>query len=482
MNPLSGNRLLQRPFIILLLGFGLLCCSDEQTPRESSGNDNAYQTSLLNDKKDFILITVDTLRADRLPFYGASRDTGGNPNAPWSFSWMADNGTIFDQVYCQVGITLPSLSSMWTGKHPLVHGALTNHSQLEEPTLAMKLNEHGWIGVGAVANGILRRGSGLERGFRDYLAFSAKKENEIPNFVVSKAQDLVREQKPLFVWAHFMAPHQPYEPFPPFASQFTKQIGPEGNNKTLYDLHLNPEKLTPEIKHHLRGLYDAEILSVESHVRQLLAGLDAEYRNAGRGGLLENAIVIFTSDHGEELGDRNGFFMHAKSLYSGVIQVPTIILGANWPAKRDSRLIGLNEVLPYIIEGAPLSESFVVSSLKEKFYSIRNERWTLIHNPRADNSGPGGPPVGSIYPYPTVALFDRISDPLEKNDLANQYPNTVRLLLDQLRNWHDELPIREESASSGIDTQLVNSLGYAAQEESSTNSLPPPWHGNEWPK
>jgi|FLOH01.1.fsa_nt_gi hypothetical protein len=432
-------------------------------------------------KKDLIVITVDTLRADRLPFYGASRATGGDPQEEWSLAWLAAKGTVLEQVYAQVGITLPSLSSLWTGLPPLQHGALTNRSLLAERTFSMDLTEAGWYGVAVNASGILKRGTGLERGFAFFQAFAPKNEKRVAGVSVQQATDSVANHQPLLLWAHFVAPHSPYAPTPEFAGRFTSSAEPNGGNDTLFAIERQPDSLTLELREHLRGLYDEEILVTNAYVQELLSGLDALYREHGRGGLLENAVVVFSADHGEELGERNGFFMHAKSLYSGVIRVPTIVLGEGWPAQHDDSLLALQDLLPWVMEGAQPHEAVVVSALQDRFFAVRDERWTLIHNPLADGSGPGGPPEGSAYPYPTVALFDRRTDPLEMHDVAAANPEQCARLLDALHAWFHALPVvQQETQNAVVDEVTLGELGYATSDSAVESSSPGPWTGQQW--
>jgi len=463
-------------------------CADQENPapKANINGQTSAATSVITPgvvamKKDLIVVTVDTLRADRLPFYGASHDTCGDPQQPWSLAWMAANGTVVEQVYAPVGITLPSLSSLWTGLPPLQHGVLTNRGLLAERTFIMDLTEAGWYGVAVNASGILKRGTGLERGFTFYQAFSPKNERKVASVSIIQATESISNHQPLLLWAHFVAPHSPYAPTSEFAGRFTSSAEPKGDNNTLHAIEAHPDSLTPELREHIRGLYDEEILVANDYVQELLSGLDALYREQGRGGLLENAVVVFSADHGEELGDRNGFMMHAKSLYAGVIQVPAIVLGEGWPAQRDGSLLALQDLLPWVMAGEQPHSAVVVSALKDRFFAVRDERWTLIHNPLADGSGPGGPPEGSVYPYPTVALFDRQTDPLEMQDVATANPEVTKRLLNALHAWFLALPmVQEEALNAVVDDVTLGELGYATSDSAVESTSLAPWTGQQW--
>lgn len=477
---------LPRPFVAaaLLVGviLGLPSCADREKPvNTGSETKQVISTGVVTQRKDLIVITVDTLRADRLPFFGASRATGGDPEQEWSLSWMAAHGTVLEQVYAQVGITLPSLSSMWTGSPPLQHGVLTNRGLLEERTFIMDMTDAGWHGVAVNASGILKRGTGLERGFSYYNAFAPRNEKRVAGVSIKQSTEAITNRQPLLLWAHYVAPHSPYAPTAEFAGRYATSAEPKGDNNTIYSIEAKPESLTSELREHMRALYDEEILVTNDYVQELLSGLDSLYREQGRGGLLDNAVVVISSDHGEGLGDRNGFFMHAKSLYAGVIQVPTIVLGEGWPAGRDHRLLALQDLIPWVMNGTQPHAPIVVSTIKDRFFAVRDDRWTLIHNPLADGSGPGGPPEGSVYPYPTVALFDRNVDPLEMNDVSALHPEVTIRLLDSLHAWFLALPMmQEEALNQVVDDKTLSELGYATSDANdNTNSLLP-WTGEQW--
>ncbi len=86
---------------------------------------------------DLVIVSIDTLRADRLPFYGGANATGGSVEEPWSLSWLAQQGTVLEQVWAPAGLTLPSFGSFWTGLAPLEHGTTTNHGKVRAQNFAM---------------------------------------------------------------------------------------------------------------------------------------------------------------------------------------------------------------------------------------------------------------------------------------------------------------------------------------------------------
>ena len=302
---------------------------------------------------DVIVVTVDTLRADRLGLYGAERETDLAADEPWSPRWLGARGTVFESCWAPAGKTVPSLATLWTGREPLEHGALTHMTVMQGPTYAEELRQRGYRTFGRCANASVVPAYGIHRGFEDYALRPKQREPEVGDDLLQLAAPALEAGEPLLLWAHFMAPHQPYAP-PAEHDLWSDPDGPRGDNDTLFRLNREPEAADPETTAQLKALYDGDVRYASSMARDFLAGLDALYREAGRGGLLENAVVVFSSDHGEELGDRHGYFLHAKSLYAGVTRVPLVIAGPGWTAgERRAGGVALADVLPLAMGREP---------------------------------------------------------------------------------------------------------------------------------
>ncbi len=399
---------------------------------------------------DLIVVSVDTLRADRLGLYGADRATDLDPAAAWSPRWLGEQGTVFESCWAPAGKTVPSLATLWTGREPLEHGAVTHMTVMQGPTYAERLAARGYRSFARCANASVVEEYGIHRGFESYARRPKQQEPRVGLDLLQLAGPVVEAGEPLLLWAHFMAPHQPYAP-PAEDDLWAGPDGPPGSNEVLKGYHLDPASADAAAIDRMRDLYDGEVRYSSRLVQSFLAGLDQRYRDAGRGGLLDNAVVVFTSDHGEELGDRHGYFLHAKSLSSGVIQVPLVIAGPGWErGRRDSDLFALADVLPLALGDAPAPRETVVATWQREFWSVRDPRWTLIHHPCEHlPDGPHEPPYphqGGRYPYPELALYDRSADPDEQRDLAAEHPQEVRRLLGALNAWLDGLELAEVQA------------------------------------
>jgi arylsulfatase A-like enzyme len=426
---------------------------------------------------DLILISVDTLRADRLPCYGAARDTAGDPAQDFTPAWLAAHGTVHDACWASAGQTLPSLGSFWTGRPPLEHGATSNMEPVVLPTRLVSLKGTRFDSAHALlANQSLGPGCGLRAGFDNYGLLFKHNEPRIPAEMLRLTQPDVASGKRLLVWAHFMAPHQPYAPAPALADRYGPGDLAAADNEFLYGLH-RAGSMDAATRAALERLYDAEVRTASGYVQELLAGLDRQYRDAGRGGLLENAVVVFFSDHGEALGDHFGYSLHAKSLYSGVIRVPLVVAGPGWKAARSAQPIALAEVLPLVLDGLTPRSQYFHSAWRAEFYAVRDARWTLVHNPTNNRIGPREPPEDAPFPYPLLALYDRDSDPREQHDVAAQHPDEARRLLREAGRWYASLQIAAAGASQGLDPLTLSQLGYA---DALTSDRSTPLSADSW--
>lgn len=457
---------------------------------EASWQGLALPSGLAEQEKslDLVVVSIDTLRADRLPFYGAERQTAGSPEEAYNLAWLAQQGTVWETVWAPTGKTLPSLASFWTGLTPFEHGALDNHTATTKKTVAARLQEQGWATHAAVANRSLQPNAGLAKGFDSYQIRFKQEEVLLGASLLEQTAADVAAGKRLLVWAHFMAPHQTYEPATKHRNAFVSaeelaslppELQPVGLNPMLKALHRQPALATPDVVDAVRALYDAEILTANDYLQEFLAGLDAQYRAAGRGGLLENALVVFFSDHGEELADHEGYFMHAKSLFSGVIQVPLVVVGGGWEAgARISAPLAMEDILALVLDGERPQRTLFPSSWKSRYYAMRDGPWTLIHNPAKDPQGPLEPPQDAAFLYPQVALYHRDQDPTEQRNLASKEVARTRAMLQALREWYLSVePV--EGAALEIDPITMSQLGYVDTVQQEQGGILP-LRGEDW--
>ncbi|HVT43599.1 MAG TPA: sulfatase-like hydrolase/transferase [Thermoanaerobaculia bacterium] len=294
-----GDRALLAALGVLLL---TAACSDREAPA--------------SDVPVFI-ISIDTLRADRLPAYGYTQ--GSTP----AIDRLRADSILYEQAYSHVPLTLPSHASLFTGLLPPDHGVRDNIGYLlsgEVSTLPGMLRSRGYVTGAAVSTWVLRRETGIASGFDFYddetdparQMGRRAEERDGERSRLAFAEWLGRQTtRRLFGFLHLFEPHAPYEPPPPFDAAAHR--------------------------------YDGEVSYADSIVGRFLDDL------RGRG-LYDPALIILLSDHGEGLGD-HGEDEHGVFLYRESIQVPLLIkLPRNERAGETVRHpVGLIDIVPTVL-------------------------------------------------------------------------------------------------------------------------------------
>ena len=260
-----------------------------------------------------LIFLVDTLRADRLGCYGYDRPTSPNIDR------FAAGAVRFEHAVAQSSWTRPSTASILTGLYPHNHGARSRNHVLARDVayLPEVLRSIGYRALGVSSNSIAGPTFGFRRGFSHFKQLPENLSSpgiHIPVWrVVNETLEWLERIGPedsFFVFMHAMDPHAPYYPPEPHRSRFAPDA-PAGA------LGKNMGRLQPFEIPHLSDLYDAEIAAVDEHFGRLLEELD-------RRGLLDDTLVVFVSDHGEEFQD-HGNHGHGSNLYREQIHVPLIV-------------------------------------------------------------------------------------------------------------------------------------------------------------
>jgi membrane-anchored protein YejM (alkaline phosphatase superfamily) len=277
--------------------------------------------------RNVLLVTIDTLRADHLGCYGYRRDTTPNLDA------LAREGVRFERPISVSSWTLPSHASLLTGLYPAEHGAVTDVKALppSAPTLATVLADDGYDTFGAVSHVYLTHRYGFDKGFAhwDESAARGAPQHPVAARVVDRAIGWLRGRKddaPFFMWLHIFDPHWEYTPPAPYASRFDPDYHGRmtGTYKSLkpyikavigYD---EPPPLDPRDLAHVVALYDGEIAYVDHELGRLFDALR-------RTKLLDQTLVVVTSDHGEEFMEHGSLEGHQWTLYEEVTYVPLIM-------------------------------------------------------------------------------------------------------------------------------------------------------------
>jgi len=369
-----------------------------------------------------VLVTWDTVRADRVGAYGAT--TGATP----VLDALARAGLVCETARAPAPITLVSHATLLTGTMPLHHGVHDNGGYRLAPEsvlLAEVLADAGHRTGAFVGAFVLDAVHGLDQGFEIYgtpayrrLGLPLQGAERPATEVVDQALawlDGVAVDEPVLLWAHFYEPHFAYLPPEPFAARFADP-------------------------------YDGEIAACDAELGRLLAGLDA----AGRAG---RRLVIVTSDHGEAFGE-HGEATHGVFVYEATQHVPLVLHGTDVPSARLTGPVSLVDVAPTILHWAGLPPESLP----------RAEGLSLLGQPAVDDARPllfeswlpwhahGWMPERALlwrgYKYVAARqpeLYTLASDPAERDNLAAAQPELTA-------RFARELVALEERSASPVGT------------------------------
>jgi arylsulfatase len=298
-----------------------------------------------------LLVTVDTLRADRVGAYGSA--LGITP----TIDRLAAGGLVFTEAFAPMSVTRPSIAALMTSRYPVELGVVSNAQPLASgrATLAERLAAHGWATGAVVSNWVLRRKSGLARGFQVFDdAFTRRElnrsrylERAAPETTAAalRAVDAMREAPRLLLWVHYQDPHGPYTPPRATRARFleAERALPQGRRRLEPGLIPAYQRLGDgtEVAFYRAG-YDGEVAHVDEELGRLLAGLAERER-------LDDAVVIIAADHGESLGEHEYWFAHGELITEPLVRVPLIVSGRGLEARRRGDTASLLDVLPTVL-------------------------------------------------------------------------------------------------------------------------------------
>ena len=304
-----------------------------------------------------LLITVDTLRADHLSAYGYPRITSPRIDE------LASKGVLFETAFTYWPKTRGSFAALFTGLYASQHGLTVRNRDLPDfnQTLAETFQEAGYRTGAALDNGNLDQALGFAQGFETYEQtwLTGETELERTEAITQFGLDYLSasdDERPFFLWLHYVNPHTPYDPPQELLSQFRGDgvipRGPELERVTGYHGGINRHLAVDGETHwgDYVDRYDAEILAVDAHIGRVLDGLAAS-PHAGK------TLVVFTSDHGESLGEHDYFFDHGFDLFNPSLWIPLI---ASFPGflpagERIHGTVSSLDVYPTILDLAQVS-------------------------------------------------------------------------------------------------------------------------------
>jgi arylsulfatase A-like enzyme/cytochrome c-type biogenesis protein CcmH/NrfG len=405
-----------------------------------------------------ILITLDTIRADRMGFLGSQRGLTPHLDA------LARQSVVFTHAYSQVPLTTASHATILTGTYPQFHqvndfGVPLAADLPYAPYIFRGNGYHTGAFVGSlVLDPEARSAPGFERGFDTYDAgFHRRRMGEDRYQAIERRGGevvghalawLTAHQKgPFFIWVHLYDAHDPYDPPEPYKSRYTA------------------------------APYDGEVAYVDAAVGKLLSWLRLR-------GLYDGAMIAVMADHGEALGE-HGEITHGIFLYDETIHVPLLFKmpQERSAATRVDNRAELVDVLPTMLQAAGIAvpkevqgES-LLSMLKattsrdrpayaESDYPHRTFGWSSLRSLRTGKY--------LFIEAPRKELYDQTADPKAEHNLSAASVAVTNTLASQVDAFRQKTSTAKEAPKVSTDPGLqerLNALGYVATD-SSSSSMP----------
>jgi len=407
-------------------------------------------------RPNVVLVVIDTLRRDRLPMYGHGGET-----TPFLAS-LAERAVVFERAHSTSSWTSPATVSLLTSLFPFQHGVEASSLVAERgaieirripdtvETLAETLAGAGYRTFAVVDNRNVSAKAGFARGFERFEETDYASADVVGETLDRWRSDL-SAAAPYFLYVHYMDPHIPYHAREPWYAAFAAS-SPEPDAERRDAL----------------ARYDSEIRFVDEHLRAVFERSTWE----------SDAIVIVTSDHGEEFGDHGGT-QHGNSLYAEVIDVPLLVRHpSRW---QDGRRVGVRvslvDLAPTILDlaGLPPNPAYVGRTLVPVMDGVadagRSTYTHLVHP--SDAPGGGGFEVLGIidgdlkfldYDDRPDQLFDLPADPADRHDVAAERPDVAAALATKLERFVAEAPRFEPGRAdvplSPKQIEKLRTLGY----------------------
>lgn len=412
------------------------------------------------EQPNVLVVLVDTLRADRLPFYGYGEDT-----APFLTSW-ARRSVVFERAWAASSWTAPATASVFTGVYPHQHGVVVgmqvgNHMRklaseyelsrlpVELETLPEFLRSVGYRTFGVADNPNIGTELGFEQGFDRFVCYPALDSEQVTATVREWSAE-IRAAEPWFVYLHFMDPHFPYEQHAPF--------------------YRAPDSEDPIVL--ASAAYDSEIRFLDQEIEKVFTAL----------GVGEDTLLVFLADHGEEFGD-HGRLGHDPQLYSELTHIPLFVHLPGIPPRRESEHVSQVDLLPTLrdLQQAPRAEQDAGSSLRallergeplgeRTLFSMRLGRGSILRSAIRGDHKYIVTDFDQRLDKPQIReLYDLAQDPHERTNLAERDTELGAELDAHLRTFEagtTRWGSGAEAALLGPELlRRIQELGYTGDDE-----------------
>jgi arylsulfatase A-like enzyme len=421
--------------------------------------------------KYVILITIDSLRADAVSIYNPSHTMTPHIDA------LARESVLFQHAVTSSSWTLPAVASLMTGMAPAVHQANRYNQEVSTrlPTIADQFRNAGYYTAAIGLNPNLLKRTDVSKGFIYYdfypkfsygRSIGAKIRKHLNHYIpdekltdvhsgdlqidytsflsTDRLTDLSMQwmaknlQKPFLFWLHYFDPHVPYAP----PQHYLKGKKPEPSIGVNFDrpddLLTGAEVPTKKEQKWIQELYNGEVRYVDDNVGRLIASLKQM-------GIYDDALIILTSDHGEEFWEHNGYY-HGHTLYNELLHVPLLIkLPGSSTARRvdGNTVVSLEQIMPTLLDYCKIklprpnlySPSLLplIKENPESYISQPVHSSTLRYGQEKDAIYFGG--LKYIHSHVSLdkELYNLAGDSQEKHSLLQQFPDKITEAVELLK-------------------------------------------------
>ncbi len=401
-------------------------------------------------RPNVLIYLVDTLRADRLSVYGGP--SGISP----ALQAMAQDGVVYEGALSTAPWTKPSVASLMTGMDPVAHGVrdFTEKLPADRISLAEVFQGAGYQTAAFVTNPLVGRQFGFDQGFETFEDLPHSLTAQGVNARALPWLDQRKDGQPFFLYLHTLDPHIPYNPPPAFRKAWMRswQVPPSGERSKAVlgssrrpdfgrlvqalkrrSFEVDPPAIPQATYDNIEALYRAELANNDAAFGELLAHLKAK-------GLYDNTLIVFVSDHGEELLDREKLG-HLYKVFQELVRIPLVVKlpGQESAGARVVAPCQVTDLMPTLLSRAGLPVPVEVSGRQLPLgVGGQGERVFFTDIEAGRQAVMAGQPEGNYlidavgvregrwsaalcraaqYPTDPFALYDLVEDPGEKVNL-----------------------------------------------------------------
>ena len=439
-----------------------------------------------------IFIVADTLRTDHLNIYGYERETVQH------IKTFAEEGVAFSNAIAQGTWTKVSQSSMLTSLYPVSHSVMKVPDQLpaSAETIAEVYREAGYATVSYSSVMFTGKQNNLHQGYEELHESASISDEEYRSKTAVHYVDRIipwleqHKDVPFFAYLHVFDPHSPYRPRPPFDTlwgrpedqerwkEIEKDIE-EHDVENVFGLPFKDDYVTKtgndpdELLRMFTDWYDGSIRGMDSEVGRLLEALEDM-------GIDDDTLIVFSSDHGEELWEHGRFF-HSHTVYGELSQVPLIF---RWPGGQGvrkgamvDRVIENLDIMPTLLElsgiegPSAMQGRSLVPLLQGSGEASWQDRPVITHTLRSDKEFPNDQEEGHHFSLIenglkvvrkeleaglVEELYDRSKDPLDLNNVIGEAGG--RNSVDQMNQTFDTWRTKTEAQQLPDDQEMTENL------------------------